>query len=180
MLRRAGKAWLRGAVARSLTHREGRTMKLPRRRGMLLATLTALSPLAVFTAGCGAEPFTLAARGPFPYRASVNPSLERVAIVVTITSRSGDDLLINPADFAARDAERRVFTANAAATAADVDLVGREPETRGTLPLPVVTLRQDDVLTGFVVFDVPAGVRPVELIWRQTDADYAVRLATAR
>jgi hypothetical protein len=37
-------------------------------------------------------------------------------------------------------------------------------------------LRQDDVLTGFVVFDVPAAVRPVELIWRQSDTDTTVAL----
>jgi hypothetical protein len=136
--------------------------------------------LAALAAACGAEPFTLAATGPFLYHARVSPSLERVAVIVTIASRSGDDLLINPADFAVRDASRRLYVANAAATMADVDLVVRETGTRGTVPLPVVTLRQDDVLTGFVVFDVPAGVRPVELIWRQTDGDYTVRLTANR
>jgi hypothetical protein len=47
-------------------------------------------------------------------------------------------------------------------------------------PLPVVTLRQSDVLSGFVVFDVPAGVRPVDLIWRQSDTDTVVHLPLAR
>ena len=151
-------------------------MTVVRRRTMLLAALaTADFTLA---AACGGEPFTLAASGPFTYPATVNPSLERVAILVTIVSRSGDDLQINPADFAARDTDRRLYIANAAATAADVGLINRTTELRGSLPLPVVTLRHDDVLTGFVVFDVPAGVRPVELIWRQTDGDFAVKLTT--
>jgi hypothetical protein len=57
---------------------------------------------------------------------------------------------------------------------------GRAPELRGTLPLPVATMRQNDVLTGYVVFDVPPGVRPVELIWRQTDSDYTVPLTGER
>jgi hypothetical protein len=50
---------------------------------------------------------------------------------------------------------------------------------RGSLPLPTMTLRGDDLVSGFVVFDVPAGVRPVELIWRQTDSDYLVPIVTA-
>ncbi len=155
-------------------------MSLVRRRW--LALVAATGALASMAATCGADPFSVEAAGPFVYPAppSVNPSLERVAIVVTITSRSGDDLQVNPADFAARDANRRLYVANAAATAADVGQVSRAPEIRGTLPLPVVTLRQDDVLTGFVVFDVPAGVRPVELVWRQTDADFTVKLAGER
>ena len=153
-------------------------MNATRWRAILRAALVAA--VLVLAVSCGSEPFTLAAAGPFPYPApaTVNPSLERVAIIVTITSRAGDDLQINPADFAARDTDRRLYTANAAATAADVGPVNRAPELRGSLPLPVVTLRHDDVLTGFVVFDVPAGVRPVELIWRQTDGDYTVKLAT--
>ena len=36
---------------------------------------------------------------------------------------------------------------------------------------------KDDVLAGFVVFDVPAGVRPTQLVYRQTDADHVVDLA---
>jgi len=136
------------------------------------------SALAWLAAACGDAPFSVTAAGPFSYPApaTLNPSLERVAIVITIASHSGDDLQINPADFAARDAGHRLYAANVAATAADASLVLRSPELRGTLPLPVVTLRRDDVLTGFVVFDVPAGVRLVELIWRQVDSDYTVRL----
>jgi hypothetical protein len=151
-------------------------MKVARWRTIPFAALVAVVLAA--TGACGSEPFTLAAFGPFTYPVTVNPSLERVAILVTIVSRSGDDLQINPADFAARDADRRLYIANAPATAADVGSVNRAAELRGSLPLPVVTLRQGDVLTGFVVFDVPAGVRPVELIWRQTDGDHAVKLTT--
>jgi hypothetical protein len=101
------------------------------------------------------------------------------AILVTIANHSGDDLQVNPGDFVARDAERRVYPANAAATVADAPLISRPPQMRGTLPLPTITLRTDDVLSGFVVFDVPAGVRPVELIWRQSDTDSVTTLASA-
>ncbi|HEY1296893.1 MAG TPA: hypothetical protein VGJ60_27765 [Chloroflexota bacterium] len=45
------------------------------------------------------------------------------------------------------------------------------------LPLPTMTLRQADVLSGYIVFDVPQGVTPVELVWRQTDTDQVVRLS---
>lgn len=136
--------------------------------------------VAVALAGCGAEPFALAAAGPYAYPAATNASLERVAIVVTVTNRSGDDLLISPAEFVARDADKRIYASNPAATVADAGLVNRWPATRGTLPLPAMTLRRDDVVSGFVVFDVPVGVRPVELIWRQSDFDSIVRLASGR
>ncbi|HEU5317130.1 MAG TPA: hypothetical protein VFX49_13560 [Chloroflexota bacterium] len=151
-------------------------MTVSRRLGRVL--LIALA--AALTAGCGAEPFTLSASGPFMYPATTSASLDRVAIVVTIASQSGDDLLVSPADFAARDGERRLYVANPAATAADVGLVNRAPDVRGTLPLPSITLRRGDVLSGYVVFDVPAGVRPVEVVWRQTDGDVSARLAGAR
>ena len=49
---------------------------------------------------------------------------------------------------------------------------------RGTLPLPTVTLRGNDTISGFVVFDVPAGVWPVELVWRQSDTDTVANLPT--
>ena len=138
----------------------------------LLATAAVLASTA-----CGAESFSLDASGPYPYPAVVNPSLERVAILVTIRNRSGDDLTINPADFVARDASHRVYPANPTATAAEARLASGPATMRGALPLPTVTLRSDDVLTGFVVFDVPAGVRPNELIWRQSDSDRVVSLA---
>jgi hypothetical protein len=77
----------------------------------------------------------------------------------------------------ARDAERRIYPANPAATAADARSVAGPPNLRGALPLPTITLRGDDVLSGFVVFDVPAGVRPVQVIWRQTDNDHVASLA---
>ena len=48
---------------------------------------------------------------------------------------------------------------------------------RGTLPLPTITLRGDDTISGFVVFDVPAGKQPVELIWRQSDTDTVALLS---
>jgi hypothetical protein len=145
--------------------------RLPRARGLALACLAAL------VVACGGETFTLDARGPFPDSAIVSPSLDRVAILVTIANRSGDDLLINPADFVARDAGHRVYPANPTATTADARLVSGPGSMRGTLPLPTVTLRSGDVLSGFVVFDVPAGVQPSELVWRQTDSDSVVAVS---
>ncbi len=139
--------------------------------------------VAVVAFACSAEPFALEATGPFSYPAVVDPRLERVAILVTITSRSGDDLLINPADFVARDQDHRVYPANPAATVADAHLVTRAGALLGMggiLPLPSVTLREDDVLSGFVVFDVPANRHLVELIWRQSDTDHVATLPSAR
>lgn len=146
---------------------------------MLLTVLLAGASLV----GCGGQPFALDASGPFVYPADVNPPFERVAIIVTITNRSGDDMQVNPADFVARDTGHRVYPANP--TAADAELrLGRlaiKPrDMPDVLPLPVVTLRQDDVISGFVVFDLPVGTRPVELVWRQSDTDYAVQLAATR
>jgi hypothetical protein len=129
--------------------------------------------------GCAGDPFALQAEGPFAYPAAAVGTLERVAILVTITNLSGDDLQISPADFVAREG-RRVYTANATATSADLRRTGGPPDVRGALPLPAMTLRGGDVLSGFVLFDLPAGVKPTELIWRQTDRDYVVRLAAAR
>ncbi len=139
--------------------------------------------LAVLAVACSGETFTLTASAPFAYSAVVHPSLERVAILVTITNRSEDDLQINPADFAARDDKRRIYPANPVATVADARLVRLAAGSLGmrdALPLPVLTLRKDDVLSGFIAFDVPAGVRPVQLIFRQSDADRVVDLSPPR
>lgn len=129
---------------------------------------------------CSAQPFSMDAAGPYAYPAAVKAPLERVAILVTITNRSSDDLQVNPVDFIARDADRHIYPANPAATIADADLVRVSTGLRAAvLPLPVITLRQDEVLSGFVVFDVPLGVRSVDLIFRESDTDRAVRLAEA-
>ena len=150
-----------------------------RRAGRVAYLLVALVSL------CGAActsstPFTLAASGPFADPAVVHPSLERVAILVTITNRSGDDLNVNPGDFVARDADHRIYAANPTATVADAGLVSGQSARRGTLPLPTVTLRGNDIISGFVVFDVPSGVQPVELIWRQSDTDTVANLSSTR
>ena len=157
------------------------------RNAMKLTFPLAILFAAVALVGCGEESFTLDAAGPFPYVAeypvAVNPPPGRVAIVVTITNRSGDDLLVNPADFVARDSDRHIYAANPAATVADSRLVRLAIGAQGLddiPPLPSVTLRQDDVLSGFVVFDVPAGVRPVALIWRHVDGDRVVQLSPTR
>ena len=149
------------------------------RRAVLLALVVALVAVA-----CGKAPVTLTASGPWAYSAVVDPPFERVAIFVTITNQSGDDLVVNPADFVARDADHRIYPANPTEAVSDAEAVRHASATlRGVqsiAPLPSVTLRQDDVLSGFVVFDVPAGARLVELIWRQSDTDYVVHLAAGR
>jgi hypothetical protein len=135
---------------------------------------------ALLFASCSGPPFTLTTDGPWSYRADVDPAVERVAVLVTITNLSGDDLAVNPADFQARDADRRLYPASPKGMETDAHAVRRAYANLGgsqsILPLPTVTLRQDDVLTGFVVFDVPFGVRPSELIWRQVDYDTLVPL----
>jgi len=141
----------------------------------VLGVLAGLAGL--LAAACSSTPFTLVAAGPFADPAAVNPALDRVAIVVTITNRSGGDMNVNPGDFVARDAEHRVYPANPAATISDAGLVSGQAAQRGTLPLPTITLRGDDTISGFVVFDVPAGKQPVELIWRQSDTDTVALLA---
>jgi hypothetical protein len=114
------------------------------------------------------------------YPAVIGPAFDRIAVIVTVANRSSDDLAVNPTDFLARDAQRRVYPSNPAATIADARLAGQSPGLRGILPLPIITLRSQDVLTGFVVFDVPAGATPVELVWRQTDADTVAALRSTR
>jgi hypothetical protein len=143
-----------------------------------LLVLAALA-LVVATTACGTQASALtAASGPLNYPSGVTPPLERVAIFVTITNHGTDDLAINPADFVARDADHRIYPSNPMATVADGNLVrltsGPGPD---VLPLPTVTLRQSDVLSGFIVFDVPQGVKPTELVWRQTDSDQVAPLA---
>jgi uncharacterized protein DUF4352 len=141
--------------------------------------ILALVLAAVLSSACSTSvsPLT-SASGPLSYPSSVMPPLERVAIFVTITNHGTDDLLINPADFVARDADHRIYPSDPVATASDGNLV-RLTAGPGTdmLPLPTVTLRQADVLSGFIVFDVPHGVRPVELVWRQTDSDQVAQLS---
>lgn len=154
-------------------------------RGMMLATLVILA-VSLVVAGCGSTPYTLAATGPFvypenwAYPANSNPSLDRIAVLVTITNRSGDDLQVNPGDFLVRDSQHHVYAADLAATTAAASIANEPPELHGKLPLPSVTLRNDDVLSGIIVFEVPHGVRPVELIWRQSDSDSVASLTTAR
>ncbi len=134
--------------------------------------------IGLASVACSKPLSPLAASGPFMYPSGVTPPLERVAILVTVTNQGTDDMQINPADFLARDAERHVYPADATATGTDGNLVRLTTGPRmETLPLPTVTLRQAEVLSGFIVFDVPQGVRPVELIWRQSDADQVAQLS---
>src|SRR5438067_6353517 len=130
----------------------------------------ALLAVGIMSLACGKAASPLTASGPVAYPSGVTPPLQRVAILVTVTNHGSDDLQINPADFVARDADHRIYPSNAAATGTDGALVRLTTGPRvETLPLPTVTLRQTEVLSGFIVFDVPQGVRPVELIWRQSD-----------
>jgi hypothetical protein len=146
---------------------------------MLVLRLVWLSVAILATTACTTQTSPLtAASGPLDYPSSVIPPLERVAIFVTITNHGTDDLLINPADFVARDADHRVYASNPTATVADGNMV-RLTAGPGldVLPLPTMTLRQADVLSGFIVFDIPRGVRPVELVWRQSDTDQVAALS---
>lgn len=146
---------------------------------MVLRLLAICAALVV--AACATETLTLTASSPFAYTAGIDPSLERVAIVVTVTNRSEDDLQINPADFAARDYDHRIYPANPVVALADARLVvsaARPLGLGGVVPLPVATLRKNDVLSGFIVFEVPAGVRPTQLIFRQSDSDRVVELSS--
>lgn len=142
----------------------------------------ALLAVAHLVVACGGETFSLAAGAAFVYPAPIDSSIERVAVLVTVTNRSDDDLQVNAADFTLRAADRHIYPANPAATVADAHVVRTTASGRGLgglQPLPTVILRRDDVLTGFVVFDVPAGVRPVELVYRQSDTDRAVDVSGA-
>ena len=134
----------------------------------------------IVTSGCTtqASPLT-AASGPLNYPSAVIPPIERVAIFVTITNHGTDDLLINPADFVARDGDHRIYPSDPTATLNDANLVRlTSGPSLDVLPLPTVTLRQSDVLSGFIVFDVPQGVHPVELVWRQSDTDQVAQLSS--
>ncbi|GEM_PF-2241176 len=153
-----------------------------RTRSLRRALLVLLLPALLATACGGTPDVVLNASAPFAYPSNVGSSLERVAVIVTIRDNSPDDLAIDPSEFAARDASSRIYPANPAATTADAAQVrasAGQLGMNGVLPLPVITLRKADVLSGFVVFDVPAGVRPVALIFRQTDTDTIVALPAA-
>jgi hypothetical protein len=158
--------------------------RLPRARRMTHPVALVAAIVALVAVACSNAPYTVAASGPWAYGAVVDPPFERIAILVTIVNRSTDDLAVNPGDFVARDADHRIYPSNPTASVADAHEVrlayGAQRGTQDIAPLPAVTLRQDDSLSGFVVFDVPAGVRPVELVWRQSDTDSVVKLASAR
>lgn len=146
---------------------------------MKFVRLALLLAFAALTASCASTPLAVAASGPFAYSGSTELSLERIVFLVSITSHTQDDVQINPADFVARDIDRRIYLPDVAATTADARLVrlaGRAFGLGDITPLPVLTLRQNDTIVGFVVFAVPAGVRPIELVWRQSDGDRVVEL----
>jgi hypothetical protein len=143
--------------------------------------LVAVSAFTLALAACASgRPYALEAAGPFLYPAEVGPAFNRLAILVTVVNHSGDDLQVNPSDFLARDAQQRVYPSNPAATIADARVAGHASALRGILPLAAVTLRTNDVLNGYIAFDVPAGVTPVELVWRQSDADAVAVLRPGR
>lgn len=144
-----------------------------------------LLAVLVLLAGCGAgAPFTFTASAPWGYSLTANPPFASMAVQVTITNLTTDDLVVNPADFVARDASHHIYPANpteAVANAQDVQMASASRRgNQSVAPLPSVTLRQNDVLNGFVVFDVPRGTQLVDLIWRQSDTDYTVQLAATQ
>lgn len=123
---------------------------------------------------------TIGASEPFAYAAAVEPTLQRVAVLVTVRNSSDDDLQVDPADFVARDASRRVYRADPKAAVADARAVRAEASLRGMVgiqPLAAMTLRKGDAVEGFVVFDLPVDARPAQVIFRQTDEDHVVDLA---
>lgn len=136
--------------------------------------------IALLATSCtAAETFSVAASAPFVYQAFVDASLDRFAVAVTITNHSEDDLLVNPGDLALRDRDGRIYVANLPTSATDarlVRLVGSRLGLPSLLPLSPVTLRKDDTVAGFLTFDLPAGTRPVELVFRQVDTDRVVEL----
>jgi len=135
---------------------------------------------ALLATACSTQQSPISASGPVSYPSAAEPPIERLAIFVTITNHGTDDLQINPADFVARDGDHRVYPSDPSATTGDASLVRMAAGPRlESLPLPTITLRQADVLSGFIVFDVPEGVRPVELVWRQSDTDQVAQLAPA-
>lgn len=145
-----------------------------------MGRLAVLVGVALALAACAPSEATgISAAAPFTYQAPVDATIERLAVVITVAHRTEDDLLVDPALFALRDREGRLYSANVPAAAADARLVrqaGTSLGLAGLLPLPALTLRKDDSLTGFIVFDVPLHTRPVELIFRQTDTDQVVPL----
>lgn len=153
--------------------------------GRFRRTLRRASPilLTMSVVACTSLPATeLKASVPFVYPSTVGSSLERVAIMATIVNNSPDDLAIDPTEFAVRDAGRRIYPANAAATTADAASVRAAADDlgmAGILPLATIVLRKDDVLSGFIVFDMPQGAQPMELIFRQTDSDIVASLPAA-
>jgi hypothetical protein len=133
----------------------------------------------VLGAACAGQPFTMTASGPFSDPVPAGASIERIAVYVSIRNHAGDDLQIDPAEFVARDADRRVYRSNPAAASTDAREIAATAGLRGTLPLPAMTLRAGDQVSGFVLFDVPAGVLPTECIWRQVDVDTVVALTNS-
>jgi uncharacterized protein DUF4352 len=142
--------------------------------------LIAILLAAAFASSCASETFSLAANAAFSYQATVDSTIDRIAVLMTVTNKSEDDLQVNPADFTLRAPDRHIYPSNPVATAADANAVRRTAASRGLSglqPMPVVILRKNDVLTAFVVFDVPAGVRPSQLVYRQSDTDRVVDIS---
>ncbi len=129
---------------------------------------------------CGADTVRLSAGAPFSYPAAVDPSVRRYAIPVTVENRGDGSLLVSPTGFQARDANRRVYRAEALAAPGDAALIRRFASQRGLAglgPLQTVSLQHGDTVSGIVVFDVPLGARLAQLVFRSDDTDRPVDLA---
>lgn len=143
---------------------------------MTRAALLAL--LAVFAVGCDSQSVTLTARGPIGYPAPVDASLRRFIVAVTVENHGSGSLVVSATNFQARDTTGRVYRADAAATAADAQLI-RLTASRagiGAGPLLTVTLQSGDAVSGLVVFEVPAGTRLTQVAFRADDRHYTVDL----
>jgi uncharacterized protein DUF4352 len=137
----------------------------------------------VLATACGGESVGMSATAPFSYPALIDGSLRRYAVPVTVVNHGDGSLLVSPTEFQARDRDRHVYRADPVATAGDAALVRRVAGPlgmSGLTALPTVNLQKNDVVSGFVVFEVPFGVQLSQLVFREGDNDHVTELPAPR
>lgn len=140
--------------------------------------LAPLAALAVLVA-CESQSVVFSARGPLAYPAPVDASLRRFIVSVTVENRGSSQLVVSASSFQARDLGGRVFRSDAQATVSDAQTI-RLIASRagiGQGPLPTVTLQEGDSVGGLIVFEVPAGTRLTQVVFRSDDRAYTADLA---
>ncbi len=143
-----------------------------------MRALAILGMLVLAAVACESQSVVLNAQGPISYPAPVDASLRRFIVGATVENRGSGQLVVSPASFQARDAGGRVFRADANAAAADAQQI-RLVASRagiGLGPLPTVSLQGGDRVSGLVVFEVPAGTRLTQLVFRADDHYYTIDL----